>query len=478
MFPRLTRGDLRRESGGEVSRGRSSEEAWETRRSEGPKNKRQTKDPSSAEQFRRHKEAMNVLNEKGLEAILDPDNLRAAYLKVKANRGAAGVDGIGVGELAAHIRRHWSRVETKLRAGTYQPGLLRPVQIPKAGGGERELNIPTTQDRLIQQAIAQPLGEVFEPLFSEHSYGYRPGRSAHEAVRQMKRYVTEEGKRWVVDLDVHRFFDEVSHDILMHLVSQEVRNKQVLRLIGRYLRAGKLVNNRKVRHTGKGVPQGGPLSPLLANIYLSPLDRELEERGWAFIRYADDITLYAETQEEAETMLRSIATWIESNLKLRVNHRKSGTRPPEEGSFLGYRMEREGKLALSKKTVERFKAHVRALLDARRPWKWGEFIENWQEYVRGWWNYCKLSEWYEAERLSRWCRRHVRKLCWLRWHNWKGRRNALIGLGAKPYHVKAAHSSRGAWRMAKHPALQTVLNNQRLRGWGFITPGDLVEAGS
>lgn len=417
---------------------------------------------------------MNVLNEKGLDAILAPENLRAAYLKVKANGGAAGVDGIGTGELAAHIRKHWPGIEEKLRAGTYQPGLLKPVRIPKAGGGERELSIPTTQDRLIQQAIAQPLAELFDPLFSTNSYGYRWGKSAHDAVRKMKHFVSAEGKNWVVDVDIHRFFDEVSHDILMHRISQEVKDKQVLRLIGTYLRTGKLVNNRKVRHTGKGIAQGGPLSPLLANIYLNPLDRELEARGVSFARYADDITLYVQSQQEGEELLAKIVEWIEQKLKLRVNRKKSGVRPPEEGNFLGYRMEQGGKLALSRKSVEAFKAEVRALLDARRPWRWEELKRKWQEYVRGWTQYFGLTEWSDLADLSRWCRRHLRKLCWLRWHSWKGRRNALIRLGAKPYHVKAAHSSRGAWRMARHPALQTVLNNQRLRGWGFITPVDLA----
>ena len=275
-------------------------------------------------------------------------------------------------------------------------------------------------------------------------------------------------------MDIHRFFDEVSHDILMHRISREVRDKQVLRLIGTYLRTGKLVDNRKVRHSAKGIPQGAPLSPLLANIYLNPLDRELEARGVSFARYADDITLYVASREEGERLLAEIVEWIEQKLKLRVNRKKSGVRPPEEGNFLGYRMERGGKLALSRKSVEAFKAEVRALLDARRPWRWEELKQSWQEYVRGWSQYFGLTEWFEPADLSRWCRRHLRKLCWLRWHNWRGRRNALIRLGAKPHHVKAAHSSRGAWRMAQHPALHTVLNTRRLRAWGFITPADLV----
>ncbi len=418
---------------------------------------------------------MNELNENGLDAILDLENLREAYAKVKANGGAPGVDGIRVEQLAAHIRTHWPSIEKKIRGGTYQPGLLRPVLIPKPGGGERELNIPNTQDRLIQQAIAQKMVEVYEPLFSEHSFGYRPRRSAHDAVRLMKKYVAEEGCEWVVDIDIHKFFDEVNHDILMNEVAKEVRDKRVLRLIGSYLRAGKLVNGAKVHHNGKGVPQGGPLSPILANIYLTPLDRELEARELRFIRYADDITIYATSQRSAERILESVSRWIETRLKLRVNKEKSGTRPPEQGNFLGYRMEKGGKLALSTKSVAKFKEKVRELLDGNRPWRWPELVKAWQVYVRGWWGYFHLSEWYEAENLSKWCRRHVRKLCWLRWHNRKGRRKALLKHGAKPHQVKLAHSGRGAWRVAASYTMQAVLNNQLLWSWGFITPDRLAK---
>jgi group II intron reverse transcriptase/maturase len=416
---------------------------------------------------------MNVLNENGLDSILSHDNLRAAYLKVKANKGAAGVDGIGVDELAAHIRKHWSGIEKKLRCGSYRPGLLRTVVIPKPGGGERELSIPNTQDRLIQQAICQPLSELFEPLFSEHSYGYRPGKSAHDAVRAMRNYVAE-GKGHVVDVDIQRFFDEVNHDILMHQIGQQVTDRQVLRLIGNHLRAGKLRDGRKVRHNGRGIPQGGPMSPLLANIYLTPLDRQLEQWGVSFARYADDLTLFADSQSQAEALLERVIDWIAQRLKLRVNRQKSGTRPPDRGNFLGYRVEKDNRLALSEKNVARFKARVRELLSARNPWRWAELIDRWQQYVRGWWNYCRLSEWYEAKNLSRWCRRHVRKLCWQRWHNWKGRRNAFKRLGAKPNHRQTAHSSKGAWRIAASAAMQSILNNRRLLAWGFITPETLA----
>ena len=417
---------------------------------------------------------MNVLNEKGLDAILEPENLNAAYLKVKANKGAAGVDGIGVAQLGDHLRRNGGVILGKLQEGAYEPGLLKVVRIPKPGGGKRELNIPNTQDRVIQQAIAQPLAEVFEPLFSEHSYGYRPGRSAHDAVRRMRHYVVEDGCTTIVDVDIQSFFDEVNHDILMQRISDEVKAKAVLKLIGKYLRSGKLVNNRKVKHNGKGIPQGGPLSPLLANIYLTRMDRELEKRGVRFVRYADDITLCFQTEEAAEESLEWLTEWLWEKLKLRVNRKKSGIRPPDEGNFLGFRIEEGGKIALSQKSIKNFKAEVRRLLDNRNPWTWKQLISHWQRYLRGWWGYFGVSEWREAQWLSSWCRRHIRKLCWQRWHNWKGRRNALIRLGAKPYHVKSAHSGRGAWRISKGFALQAVLNNRRLLNWGFWTPSDLA----
>lgn len=417
---------------------------------------------------------MNVLNEKGLEAILEPGNLKAAYLKVKANKGAAGVDGIGVDQLEAHLRRHWEKISEKLRRGRYEPGLLKVVAIPKPGGGERELNIPTTQDRVIQQAIAQPLAEVFEALFSDHSYGYRPGRSAHDAVRRMRHYVVEDGCGHIVDVDIQSFFDEVNHDILMQRISDEVRHKPVLKLIGKYLRSGKLVNNRKVKHNGKGIPQGGPLSPLLANIYLTRMDRELEKQNVRFVRYADDITLCFQSKEEARECLEWLTEWLWEKLKLRVNRKKSGIRPPNEGNFLGFRIEQGGKIALSEKSLKNFKQEVRRLLNNRNPWTWKELVTHWQRYMRGWWGYFGISEWYEPRTLSGWCRRHIRKLCWQRWHNWKGRRKALIRLGATARYANIAYSSKGAWHLAASPKLQYILNNQRLRNWGFWTPSDLA----
>jgi group II intron reverse transcriptase/maturase len=376
--------------------------------------------------------------------------------------------------LEAHLERHWKTIESKLRAGSYQPSPVRPVVIGKPDGGERELGIPTTQDRLIQQALTTRLVEVFEPTFHLNSFGYRPGRSGQQAALEMRRQVVEEKRGVVIDLDIRSFFDEVNHDVLMREVKREVANKEVLKLIGKYLRAGKLVGNRKVRAAGKGMPQGGPLSPVLANIYLHPLDLELEKRGLPFVRYADDVVVFVRSERSAIRVIESLSAWIAKHLKLEVNRTKSGYRDPWEGNFLGFRVERDGRLALSKKSVSTFCERVKTLLDARVPRRWKELIADWQKYIRGWAQYFKVSEWYEFGDLSGWCRRHIRKLCWLRWHNWRGRRNAFTRLGAKPKHMRMAHCSRGAWRMARHPALQSLLNNQRLREWGFVTPSDLV----
>ena len=261
----------------------------------------------------------------------------------------------------------------------------------------------------------------------------------------------------------------------MRELRRKVTNRDVLRLIGKFLRAGRLEEGRVVRTAGKGMPQGGPLSPVLANVHLHPLDQELQKRGLRFARYADDLTVYVKSERAAERVLESLGKWIAKHLKLEVNARKSGWRKPEEGNFLGYRLERGG-FALSEKAITAFREKARRRLDNRRSWSWERHILEWQQFIRGWSNYARLSEWYDLGDLSGWCRRHVRKLCWQRWHNWKGRRRAFERLGAAEHHVRAAHGSRGAWRMAASPPMHGLLTNRRLLEWGFETPADLVEA--
>jgi RNA-directed DNA polymerase len=271
-----------------------------------------------------------VLNEDMMETVLNRDNLQEAYKRVKANKGSAGVDGMKVEDFAEHARKHWAVIAEKLKSATYQPGAILGIAIPKPQGGERVLGIPNVQDRVIQQAVSQVLSPIFEAEFSDHSYGYRPQRSAHDAVRAASRYVME-GKTWVVDIDISAFFDEVNHDILMAKIGRKVRDKRVLKLIGSYLRAPMERDGQKIKRS-QGTPQGGPLSPLLANIYLDDLDKELESRNLSFCRYADDLAIFVSSERSGQRILASLTEWIAKHLKLRVNPKKSGTGRPWNGN--------------------------------------------------------------------------------------------------------------------------------------------------
>lgn len=417
-----------------------------------------------------------VLNEDLMERVMGEDNLRAAYLAVKANKGAAGIDHMSTEELGDHLRKCWPGLKTKLMEGRYKPSPVRAVEIPKPGGGTRRLGIPTVMDRFIQQALHQEMDRIFDPTFSEHSYGFRRNRSAHEAVKAAQRYVRDEGRCWVIDIDIKAYFDTIDHDILMRKVAGRVKDKRVLKLIGKYLRSG-VLENGKVKRSAKGTPQGGPLSPLLGNIYLDDLDKELERRGVAFCRYADDVTIYAKSERSAKRTYESIVEWIEKNLKLEVNRTKSGVRPPDQGSFLGFRITEEGKIAMSEKSIAAFKARVRSHWTKQRSVTGKEVLANWQKYLRGWIGYYRLSErFWDWEDLEGWIRRHMRKWFWLRWHNWKGRANAFRRLKVRPCYYRLAHSGRGAWRMAG--MLNVILGNRWLREHGFWVPSDLVKAGT
>lgn len=416
-----------------------------------------------------------VLNEDLMERLLEPRNLEQAYAQVRANDGAPGVDGMSVDGYADHWTRHGAEIAAKLRSGDYRPGAIRGVRIPKPQGGERRLGIPNVQDRVIQQALLQVLSPVFEPQFSESSYGYRPGRSAHDAVKAAQRYV-QEGRDWWVEIDIEAFFDEVDHDRLMARLGQTIRDRRVLALIGRYLRAPIHEEGRRETRT-RGTPQGGPLSPLLANLYLDPLDRELERRGIRFCRYADDLTLFVSSERSGERILASLTDWITRHLKLRVNARKSRVGRPWDGRFLGFRLTPNGRIAAAKASLERLKTTVRRIFHARNTTPLAQRIEHWQRTIRGWWNYFALSEYrYPIFSLEGWMRRHMRKYFWQRWHNHRGRRNALRRLKANPSHQRQASSSVGAWRLARGPMLQTVLNNARLRRWGLWVPSDFATA--
>jgi group II intron reverse transcriptase/maturase len=408
-----------------------------------------------------------------MEEVVNPGNAERALKAVKSNKGAPGIDGMTTGELESHLGKHWEKIRGKLLEGSYQPSPVRRVEIEKPGGGVRLLGIPTVLDRFIQQLLLQEMTSIYEPKFSGSSWGFRPGRSAQDATRAAQGYVRE-GKDWVVDIDIEKFFDHVNHDILMTRLGQTIRDKRVLKLIGRYLRSGVMING-VVIETEEGTPQGGPLSPMLANIYLDPLDRELEGRGHSFSRYADDCNIYVGSEPAAKRVMVTITEWITRTLRLKVNAQKSGIGRPWERKFLGFCLTREGAIAVSAKSIERFKAQVRELWDARQSRTTSELRDQWQRFLRGWWNYYRLAEWRRPIfNLESWVRRHIRKCFWLRWHNRKGRRNALRRLGLHGRLLKPACSRRGAWRIAKSPTMQHALRNSTLRHYGFWVPSDLA----
>ena len=401
------------------------------------------------------------------------DNCERALKAVIRNKGAAGIDRMSVEELEEHLQRHWPKIRAKLLSGAYVPSPVKRVEIPKPNGGTRVLGIPTVQDRFIQQLLLQVMTPIYEPGFSEQSYGFRPGRSAHDAVRAAQGYFRE-GKSWVVDLDIKAFFDHVNHDILLGRIGKTIRDKRVLRLIGKYLRCGAMVDGVVVR-SKEGTPQGGPLSPLLANIYLDPLDKELERRGHCFCRYADDVNIYVGSGAAAQRVLAAIRYWIETHLRLQVNATKSGTGRPWERKFLGFRLTRKGEIEVSPESLERFKAKVRELWRVNQSRTSNQLRDAWKQYVQGWWSYYRLAERRRAIfRLEGWIRRHIRKCFWLRWHGRKGRWKALRRLGLRGQMLKVAFSSKGAWPIARSGSLHTALNNQRLRQQGFLMPSDLA----
>lgn len=417
-------------------------------------------------------ESGDVLSEISVEHVVEPDNMRRAFKKVRANQGAPGVDGIAVEDLEAHLIKHWPGIREKLLSGSYQPGPIKGKTIGKPDGGERLLGIPNTQDRVIQQAVSQQLTKLWDSGFSEHSYGFRPERSNLDAIRAAKAFVLS-GKTWVVDVDIEAFFDEVNHDRLMSRIARDIQDKRLKQYLGANLRADLILNGERIKRTA-GVPQGGPLSPLLANLYLDPLDKELEARGLSFCRYADDLMIFVESERSAERVLESIVAWIEKHLKLKVNASKSGTGRPWERDFLGYLIDEDGNNHLSGRTVKRYRKRVRECWSARQGLTSRELVDQWRKYLFGWFGYFRLATAENFTSLSTWTRRHMRKCFWQRWHNRVGRIRALMKLGVSSWGIKRVSFHDGAWKAAKHPAMHQALSNKCLRRYGLITAQDLA----
>jgi RNA-directed DNA polymerase len=402
-----------------------------------------------------------------IEEILEPENLAEAWKRVKANKGAPGIDGMTVEAFPAFAREHWPRIAIAIEEGTYRPAPVRRVMIPKPDGSKRPLGIPTVLDRVIQQAVAQVLGPLFEAGFSDHSHGYRPGRSAHQAVAEMEAG-WKEGRRHAVECDLKSFFDTVNHDRLMNALKEKCRCRRTLALIGRYLRAGVVLPDGTREATLQGVPQGGPLSPLLANIVLDPLDKELESRGHKFARYADDFIVMVKSAKAAKRVLASLTRYCEERLQLVVNRAKSRAAPLKACEFLGYRLNDRAKLAWTEKARRRFKERVREITRRNRGHKVQTVIDELNLYIRGWLNYYKLSSTYkEVLALSVWVRRRVRLYHWKQWKQPRTRRRHLLALGVDPAKVHMATRSRkGYWRMSQNELVRIALNNRWLEEQG------------
>src|SRR5262247_1701231 len=385
-----------------------------------------------------------------MEAVVARENIFRAYEQVVSNKGAAGIDGMTVEQLKPYLQERWAKIKEELLKGEYRPQPVRCVEIPKPQGGMRQLGIPTAVDRLIQQALHQVLSPVFEPGFSESSYGFRPGRSAHQAVRQARGYVAE-GRRWVADLDLEKFFDRVNHDVLMSRLARKISDKRALRIIRRYLQAGMMTGGVANPRT-EGTPQGGPLSPLMSNVLLDELDKELERRGHKFCRYADDCNIYVRSRQAGERVKASVTEFLEKRLRLKVNPEKSTVARTWERKFLGYSMTRhkEPRLKVAETSVERLKAKVRSIFREGRGRSLKQVIEELNKLIRGWMQYFRLVEVKRVfEDLDGWVRRKMRCLIWLQWKRRKTRARELIKRGLEETRAwKNAYNGRGSWRNA------------------------------
>ena len=409
-----------------------------------------------------------------MEKVLERANLIRAYKRVKANKGAPGVDGMTVDELGTHLKAHWPKLRKELQSGRYEPTSVLAVDIDKHGGGTRRLGIPTVVDRFIQQAILQVLTPIFDPTFSEASYGYRPGRSAQQAVDAGRKH-GEAGFRWVVDLDIEKFFDRVNHDVLMSRVARRIGDKTLLKLLRRYLEAGMMMDG-VVEPREEGTPQGGPLSPLMSNILLDELDKELERRGHRHCRYADDCNVYVQSKKAGERVMQSLEEFLAKRLRLKVNRQKSQVGRPWKRKFLGYSMtfERKPRLTVARTSIVRAKGDLRQLCREGRGQRLAKVIEDVNRFTRGWLQHYRLAQTTGVfEEFDEWLRRRLRCLLWRQWKKPRTRAKKMMKLGLdKERAWQSAMNGHGAWWNAGASHMNASVTTAWLKAQGLQTLED------
>ena len=408
-------------------------------------------------------------NQRVMEEVGERENRREALKRVRANKGSPGIDGMTVDELPEYLEQHWPAIRAQLLSGTYEPKPVKRVEIPKPDGGVRKLDIPTVLDRFVQQAVQQVLQQQWDPTFSEHSYGFRPGRSTKQAVAQAQRYIAE-GYGWCVDFDLEKFFDRVNHDKLMGQVAKRVEDRRLLKLIRAFLNAG-VMEDGLVSPSVEGTPQGGPLSPLLSNLVLDELDRELERRGHRFVRYADDSNIYVRSERAGQRVMGSVKRFITEKLKLKVNESKSAVAKPQERKFLGFSFTsgKELKRKIAPKAIDRFKERVREITHKSRGRSMEKVMEELAQYVRGWRGYFGFCETPSVlRRLDGWIRRRVRCAFWRQWKTGRKRFAELVRRGvSREVAANTAGSRRGPWRVSQSAALDRALSNAYLSSLGL-----------
>ncbi len=408
-----------------------------------------------------------------MESILERNNMRRAIRRVIKNKGAPGVDGMSVRKLKRYFKRHRAKIERALLDGTYVPMPVRQKEIPKPGGGVRLLGIPTALDRAIQQATAQVLTLIWDHTFSESSFGFRPNRSQHDAIRQYREYVRA-GFGYVIDIDLSKFFDRVNHDRLLARLATRIKDKRVLKLIRSFLTSGVMVGGLE-EPTKEGTPQGGPLSPLLSNIVLDEFDKELEKRGLRFVRYADDCVIFVKSKRAANRVMESISRFIEKKLRLKVNKEKSAIDLPWKSKYLGFcvtNSRANPKIRIHWKSIKRFRERVRQITARRRGRSLSQVISELREFMSGWWNYFGITESFNRLRpLAHWIRRRLRAVIWKHWKNRRTRVGELLKRGvSRTYAVTTGCARKGPWRMSKVKWVHIALPDAYFTSLGLVFP--------